>query len=161
MELVEGFDENRAAAAGRVENAQALEFLLPGFPEADEGLALGVVEGGQVVGVGIGQGLAGGAGGFGLVLAAERFEALLQHAAQRLLDQVAGDEGGGIDRAFLFAAAARLCRPRQVAQVSDLPYRAGFQPAGRAGDDALPLEVGDTQAGDCATPGSGAAVRGR
>ena len=75
VELVEGFDENRAAAAGRVENAQALEFLLPGFPEADEGLALGFVERGQVVGVGIGQGLAGGAGGFGLVLAAERFEA--------------------------------------------------------------------------------------
>ena len=77
MELVEGFDENRAAAAGRVENAEALEFLLPGFPEADEGFALRFVEGGQVVGVGIGQGLAGGAGGFGLVLAAERFEALL------------------------------------------------------------------------------------
>ena len=105
MELVEGLDEKRAAAAGRVEDAEALEFLLPGFPEADEGLALRVVEGGQVVGVGVGQGLAGGAGGFGLVLAAERFEALFQHAAQRLLDHVAGDEGGGIDRAFLLAAA--------------------------------------------------------
>ena len=76
VELVEGFDENRAAAAGRVENAEALEFLLPGFPEADEGLALRVVEGGQVVGVGIGQRLAGGAGGFGLVLAAEGVEAV-------------------------------------------------------------------------------------
>ena len=40
VELVEGFDENRAAAAGQVENAETLEFLLPGFPEADEGLAL-------------------------------------------------------------------------------------------------------------------------
>ena len=49
VELFEGFDENRAAAAGRVENAQVLEFLLPGFPEADESLALGFVEGGQVI----------------------------------------------------------------------------------------------------------------
>ena len=75
VELVEGFDENRAAAAGGVENAQALQFLLRGFPEADEGLALGVVEGDEVVGVGIGQGFAGGAGGFGFVLAAEGVEA--------------------------------------------------------------------------------------
>ena len=72
MELVEGFDKDCAATAGQVENAEALEFLLPGFPEADEGLALRFVEGGQVIGVGIGQGLAGGAGGFGLVLLAER-----------------------------------------------------------------------------------------
>jgi hypothetical protein len=63
VELVEGFDENRAAAAGRVEDAETLKFLLPGFPEANEGLALRLVEGGQVVGIGIGQGLAGGAGG--------------------------------------------------------------------------------------------------
>ena len=108
VELVEGLDENRAAAAGRVENAEALQFLLPGFPEADEGLALRFVERGQVIGVGIGQRLAGGAGGFRLVLAAEGFEAVLQDAAQRLLDQIAGDEGGGIDGAFLLAAAADL-----------------------------------------------------
>jgi hypothetical protein len=44
----------------------------------DEGLALGVVEGGKAVGVGIGQGLAGGTGGFGFVLAAEGVEAGLQ-----------------------------------------------------------------------------------
>ena len=77
VELVEGLDEKRAAAAGRVENAEALQLLLPGFPEADEGLALRLVERGQVVGVGIGQRLAGGAGGFRLVLLAQRFEALL------------------------------------------------------------------------------------
>jgi hypothetical protein len=40
------------------------------------------------------------------VLAAEGFEALFQHAAQGLLDQIAGDEGWGIDGAFLLAAAA-------------------------------------------------------
>ena len=40
------------------------------------------------------------------MLAAERFEAAFQHAAQGLLDQVAGDEGRGIDGAFLLAAAA-------------------------------------------------------
>ena len=40
------------------------------------------------------------------MLAAEGFEAVLQHAAQRLLHQVARDKGGGIDRAFLLAAAA-------------------------------------------------------
>ena len=36
VELVEGFDENCAAAAGWVENTEALQFLLPGFPEADD-----------------------------------------------------------------------------------------------------------------------------
>jgi hypothetical protein len=55
VELVEGFDENRAAAAGRVEDAEALEFVLPGFPEANQGYALRLIEGGQVVGVGVGQ----------------------------------------------------------------------------------------------------------
>ena len=54
VELVEGFDEDGAAAAGRVENAQALEFFLPDLPEADQGLALRLVERVQVVGVGVG-----------------------------------------------------------------------------------------------------------
>jgi hypothetical protein len=40
VELVEGLDEERAAAAGQVENAEALQRFLPGFPEADEGFAL-------------------------------------------------------------------------------------------------------------------------
>jgi hypothetical protein len=44
MELVEGLDEERSAAAGRVENAETLQRLLPSFPEADEGLALRFVE---------------------------------------------------------------------------------------------------------------------
>ena len=35
VELVEGLDQERAAAAGRVENAETLQRLLPGFPEAD------------------------------------------------------------------------------------------------------------------------------
>ena len=42
--------------------------------------------------------------------AAEGFEAVLQDAAEGLLDQVAGDEGGGVDGAFLFAATAGLAR---------------------------------------------------
>jgi hypothetical protein len=42
------------------------------------------------------------------VLLAQRFEALFQHAAQRLADDVARDEGRGIDRAFLLAALSRL-----------------------------------------------------
>ena len=37
VELVEGFDEERAAAAGGVEDAQGGELVLPGFPEFDEG----------------------------------------------------------------------------------------------------------------------------
>jgi hypothetical protein len=45
VELVEGLDEERAAAAGRVENSEALERLLPRLPEADEGLVLRFVEG--------------------------------------------------------------------------------------------------------------------
>ena len=40
VELVEGLDKERATAAREVENAETLEHLLPGFPEADEGFAL-------------------------------------------------------------------------------------------------------------------------
>jgi len=40
----------------------------------------------QVVGVGVGEGFAGGAGGFGFVLAAQRFEAEFQDAAEGLFD---------------------------------------------------------------------------
>ncbi len=134
MELVEGFDKSRAAAAGQAKDAEALEFLLPGFPEADEGLALRVVEGGQVVGVGIGQGLAGGPGGFGFVLAAEGLEAGLEDAAQGLLDEVAGDEGGGIDRAFLLAAVAGF--PSR-ARASRLPFRTLWETKGQARRTAL------------------------
>jgi hypothetical protein len=54
------------------------------------------------------EGLAGRAGGFGLVLAAERVEAVLQHATQGLLDQVPSNEGGSIDGAFLLAAATNF-----------------------------------------------------
>src|ERR1017187_3263507 len=64
VELVEGLDQECAAAACQVENAETLQRFLPGFPEADEGLALRFVERGQVVGVGVGQRLAGGARGF-------------------------------------------------------------------------------------------------
>ncbi len=65
-----------------------------------------VVEGGQVVGVGIAHGLAGSAGRFGFMVSAQGLDAGLQYAAQRLLHQVARDEGGSIDRALLFAAAS-------------------------------------------------------
>jgi hypothetical protein len=69
-------------------------------------LRCGFVEGGQVAGVGVGQRLAGVSGGFSLVLLAQRFEALFQYAAQRLGDNVAGDEGGGMDSALLLATVA-------------------------------------------------------
>ena len=72
VELVEAFDEERAAPAGRVENAEMLQDILPGLPEADKGFALRFVEGDQVVGVGVGQGLAGGAGGATLRSAVSR-----------------------------------------------------------------------------------------
>ena len=48
----------------------------------------------QVVGVEIGERLSSGSGGFRLLLLAQRFEALFQHAAQGLLHNVASDEGG-------------------------------------------------------------------
>ncbi len=64
----------------------------------------------EVVGLGIGQGLAGDAGGFGLVPPAEGLKTGLPHAAQRSLDRAARDEGGGIDRALLLAAASGLAR---------------------------------------------------
>ena len=109
MELVEGLDEERAAAARGIENAEALELVLPGFPEADQGLALRLVQGVEVVGVGIGQRLARGAAGFRLVLRGAGFEAVFQHAAERLLDDVAGDEGGRVEGAFLLARGSCAC----------------------------------------------------
>ena len=51
---------------------------------------------------------AGGAGGFCLLLMAQRFEALFQHAARCLLNNVASDEGGSVKRALLLAPAFRL-----------------------------------------------------
>jgi hypothetical protein len=42
------------------------------------------------------------------VLLSQCLEALFQYAAQRLADNIAGDEGGGIDRAFLLASLSRL-----------------------------------------------------
>jgi hypothetical protein len=51
VELIEGLDEKRTAAAGGIEDAQGLERLLPLLPEADEGLALRLIERGEVVGV--------------------------------------------------------------------------------------------------------------
>ena len=90
VELVEGLDEERAAAAGGVEDAEALQFFLPGFPEADERLALGVVERGEVVGVGIGQRLAGGAGGCGFVLVRRRLRSGLSTRRPALARRCSG-----------------------------------------------------------------------
>jgi len=109
VELVEGLDEERAAAAGRVENSEALERLLPRLPEADEGVALRFVERGQV------RRRLGSASDLRAVPAASASccwrnasKAVLQHAAQRLADDVAGDESGGIDCAFLLAPLSCL-----------------------------------------------------
>ena len=49
--MVEGLDEERAAAAGQVENAETFQHFLPRFPEADEGFALRIVERGLPEGV--------------------------------------------------------------------------------------------------------------
>ena len=101
------------------------ELVLPRLPEADERLALRVVERGEVVGVGIGQRLARGAGGLGLVLPAQGLEAVVEHAAERLLDDVAGDERRGVERPFLLPPAAGLGRRsrRSPPAVELLPER--------------------------------------
>lgn len=44
VELVEGFDQERPAAARRVEDADRGEFVLPRLPEADQGVPLRVVQ---------------------------------------------------------------------------------------------------------------------
>jgi hypothetical protein len=67
------------------------------------------------------------------VLAAEGVEAGLEHAAQGLLDEVAGDEGGGIDGTFLFAAATDGSGAMRLACLFFCCYSAG---QGRR--DALP-----------------------
>ncbi len=70
----------------------------------------------EVVGVGIGQGLAGDAGGFGLVPPAEGLKTGLPHAAQRPLDRAARDEGGG-DRPRLAACGGgRACQARRCSR---------------------------------------------
>ena len=42
VQLVEGFDQERAAAAGRVEQPNRRQFVLPGFPELDQRGARGL-----------------------------------------------------------------------------------------------------------------------
>ena len=42
--MIEGFDEEGTAAAGGIEDAEAFEFLLPGFPELNEGFFLRLVQ---------------------------------------------------------------------------------------------------------------------
>ena len=104
VELVERLDEERAAAAREVEDAEALEHLLPGLPEPDERLALRFVQRGEVVGIRVGQHAARRARRFRLVSESQFLEADTQDPAQRLLDIVAGDECRGVKRALLFPA---------------------------------------------------------
>ncbi len=126
VELLERLDQERPAAAGGVEQLDGREFVLPEFPEADEGRPLGSVERVEVVDAGIGEYAAGGAFGLLGVLAAEGFEAVLQDAAEGLADDVAGDEGRRVERAFLLAAAGVLGRGR--AARSARPARCGAAP---------------------------------
>ena len=102
VELVEGFDEEGTAAAGGVEDAEAFEHILPGFPELDEHLALRFVERGEIVNAGIGQRLARGGGGGGFLGFPQGFETAGDDGAERLLDDVAGDERRGVKGSLLF-----------------------------------------------------------
>ncbi len=51
--MVEGLDQERTAPAGRVDDLDILQFDLPGLPESDQGLSLRLVEGLDVIGLGV------------------------------------------------------------------------------------------------------------
>lgn len=55
VELVEGLDQKRAAAAGRVEQANRTELVLPRFPELDQRGSGGGLQVVELVDVRIGQ----------------------------------------------------------------------------------------------------------
>ena len=102
VELVEGLDEECARVAGGIEDAEAFEDFLLGFPKFDERLALGIAEGFEVVGIRIRQRLASGGGGRGFFGYPQSLEAGSEHGTQRLLNDVTGDEGRGVKGTFLF-----------------------------------------------------------
>ena len=129
VELLERLDQERAAAAGGVEQLDGRQLVLPGVPEADEGRPLGGVERVEVVDARVGEHAAGGALGLLGVLAAERLEAVLQDAAEGLADDVARDERRRVERPFLLAAAGVLFRVEPLGQPVQLV--------------AEPLQVGD------------------
>ena len=100
------------------------ELVLPGVPEADAApVRWRRVERVEVVGPRVGEHTAGRALGLLGVLAAEGLEAVAQDAAEGLLDDVAGDEGGRVERPFLLAAAGVL-GPARAAR-SARPARCG------------------------------------
>ena len=78
IELLEGFDEKRAAAAGGVEDADVRKLALPEVPERDEGVALGFFEGVEVVDARVVEGAAGGPRGLRGVRGSKGLEAVVE-----------------------------------------------------------------------------------
>ena len=114
VELVEGFDEERAAAAGRDRGCGgALSSSCQASQNRIEGLALRLVERGEVVGVGIGRALCGRCRWLRPRAAGAGFRSgACRTPPERLFDDVAGDEGRGVEGAFLFAAGSSALRSR-------------------------------------------------
>lgn len=108
MKLVERLDQEGAAAARRVQHPDGRELVLPKLPEPDQSIALGVVEGVQVVNPRIVEGPSGGSGGFFGALLAKPLETVAERLAEGLADDVPGDEGGGVEGALLLPTAGAL-----------------------------------------------------
>ena len=97
MKLVEGLDEERAAAAGRVQQPNRRQFVLPRFPKSHQGRTLGGVQFVQVIDAGIGKHRAGRAFGCFCVSLTKPLKTILEDAAESLLDVVPRDEGWRVE----------------------------------------------------------------
>ncbi|HVS03119.1 MAG TPA: hypothetical protein VMT16_10160 [Thermoanaerobaculia bacterium] len=102
--MVEGLDEEGAAAARRVEHAHCLELLQPGAPEVRQGAALRAVHGVDVVDPRVVERL----NGRRLVLllsktAPQGLEAAREHRRQGALDDEAGDDPRRVEGALPLA----------------------------------------------------------
>ena len=135
--LVEGFDEERAAAAGGIDDADGFEFFKPAGPELGEGGAVrrGLLGRAEVVGIGEELRILLSRGDEALAIA---LEAVADDGPQGLGEDVTGHERRGVERP-LFLALRRLARLD------------GRHPGDRGDDGAVHLfEVGNALLEDVA-----------
>ena len=98
VQLVKGFNQEGAAPAGRIQQAEAAQHLLPRFPKADQRLALRPLQVQQVVCPRIGKGLGGGADSLACVGNPQLLKPFGKDSAEALFHDVAGDEMRRVER---------------------------------------------------------------
>ena len=108
VQPVKGLNQECAAAAGRIQQPNPCQLVLPAFPKLDQRRPLRLVELVQCVDRWIGQHAAARAARRVVLLLPPALKTIPQHAAQGLLDDVARDERRRVERAFLLPPRFRL-----------------------------------------------------